>query len=152
MENKSNKGSKIDIFKILTETSEKESKKQRDELFETLHVKEIFTEGKIAINKRTCEGVSCKLCIKACPTNALFWRGGEVGIIKELCIYCEACVLSCMIDDCITITRKRLTGEVEHFSRLAEVMTLRNCFNTKKRVERVKDLFREKEEHSERLK
>jgi Na+-translocating ferredoxin:NAD+ oxidoreductase RNF subunit RnfB len=58
-----------------------------------------------------------KLCIKACPTNALFWKAGMVGIIEELCIYCGACVLNCIVDDCIKIVRKdqtvRLKGSAD---------------------------------------
>jgi len=113
---KHDKSSNVNIFQILMETAEKEKKKRREELLASLGVKEFFAEGSITINKRTCEGVECRLCIKACPTNALFWKTGEVGITQELCIYCGACVLSCIVDDCIKIVRKRLDDEVESFS------------------------------------
>src|SRR4030067_3094563 len=112
-ESKPNKPSSVDIFQILSETAEKTKKKQREELLTSLSVKEFFVEGNITIDKKTCRGVECKLCIKACPTSALFWKAGEVGITQELCIYCGACVLSCIVDDCIKIERKRPNGETE---------------------------------------
>jgi ferredoxin len=131
----------IDIFGLLTETSEKERKKRREELLAPLDVEEFFVEGKITIDKRTCEGVDCKLCIKACPTNALYWKAGEVGIIEELCIYCGACVLNCIVDDCIRIMRKRESGEVESFSKPREFMALQNKIDSDRRFERIREVF-----------
>jgi Fe-S-cluster-containing hydrogenase component 2 len=145
MPKKNKKTPSTDIFQLLTETTKKERKKQRLELLASLSVKEFFTEGSITINKRTCQGVECKLCIKACPTNALFWKAGEVGIIKELCIYCGACVLSCIVDDCVKIIRKRATGEVENFSKPKDFTILQNNINTKKRIKSILELFSETE-------
>jgi len=142
--------STANIFQMLTETMEKEKKKRREEFLAPLGVEEFFVEGKININKRTCEGVECKLCIKACPTNALFWRAGEVGITEELCIYCGACVLSCIVDDCIKITRKRENGEVETFSKPREFMMLQFGINAKKRYERIRDVFPKAEDYLKR--
>jgi len=88
MSGKGEKSSGLDIFKLLTETTEKEKRKRREELLAPLGVKEFFADGSISVNKKTCQGVECKLCIEACPTNALFWRAGEVGITRELCVYC----------------------------------------------------------------
>ncbi|MGB9684089.1 MAG: 4Fe-4S dicluster domain-containing protein [Candidatus Bathyarchaeales archaeon] len=131
-----------DIFSLLVETSEKEKRKQREELLAPLGVKEFFVDGKITIDKRTCKGVECKLCIKACPTNALFWKSsGEVGITEELCIYCGACVLNCIVDDCIKIVRRRENGEMERFSTPRTYTMLENAINTRKRHERVKAIF-----------
>ncbi|MEM3699721.1 MAG: hypothetical protein QXL57_02495 [Candidatus Bathyarchaeia archaeon] len=135
------KPSSFDIFQILTETAQKEKKKRREALLAPLGVKEFFVEGKITINKRICEGVECKLCIKACPTNALYWKAGEVGFIEELCIYCGACVLSCIVDDCIKITRKRENGEIESFSTPRSFTMLEHSINNKKRHERVKAIL-----------
>ena len=101
---------------------EEEKKKRRKELLEPTGVKEIFKEGKISINKFTCVGGQCKFCIKACPTNALYWGTGEVGIIEDLCVYCGACVLNCMVDDCIKIERKREDGTIEKFSKPSDVI------------------------------
>ncbi|MEM3696439.1 MAG: hypothetical protein QXQ94_02905 [Candidatus Bathyarchaeia archaeon] len=138
---KTQKPSTVDIFQILTETAEKEKKKRREALLAPLGVKEFFVEGKITINKRICEGVECKLCIKACPTNALYWKAGEVGLIEELCIYCGACVLSCIVDDCIKVTRKRENGEIESFSTPRSFTMLEHSINNKKRHERVKAIL-----------
>jgi len=140
---KPDKPSSVDMFQILTETKEKEKRKRKEELLAPLNVKEFFTEGTISINKRTCQGVECKLCLKACPTNALYWKAGEVGIAEELCIYCGACVLCCIVDDCIRIARKRAIGKVEVFSKPRDFVTLQNDINTRKRVKTIIDLFSE---------
>ena len=55
---KSSKPSSVDMFKLLTETVEKEKKKRREELLAPLGVKEFIVEGSITINERTCKGVS----------------------------------------------------------------------------------------------
>jgi NAD-dependent dihydropyrimidine dehydrogenase PreA subunit len=144
--------STVNIFQMLTETMEKEKKKRREEFLAPLGIKEFFVEGKISINKRTCEGVECKLCIKACPTNALFWKAGEVGIIEELCVYCGACVLSCIVDDCIKIVRKRENGIIESFSKPKEFTALQHSINTKKRFERTRDIFPNPEDYLKRYK
>lgn len=130
-----------DIFQLLKETMEKEKKKEKQELLAPLGIEEFFIQGSITINKRTCRGLECKLCIKACPTNALYWKKGEVEIIENLCIYCGACVLSCIVDDCIRITRRRETGESESFSRPREFTMLQHTINTKKRHKRVSSIL-----------
>jgi Fe-S-cluster-containing dehydrogenase component len=137
-----------DIFSLLVETGEKERRKRREGLLAPLGIKEFFVDGSITIDKRTCRGVECKLCIKACPTNALFWRAtGEVGITEELCIYCGACVLNCIVDNCIRITRKRENGEIEKFSTPRAFTILENAINTKKRQERARAIFPTVEEY-----
>ena len=142
----------VNIRQLLTEKAKKEKKKLREELLTPLGIMEFFSEGSITINKRTCKGVECKLCIEACPTNALFWKAGEVGITEELCIYCGACVLSCIVDDCIKIVRKRLNGEVESFSKPRDFTTLQHNINAKKRSERIKDVFPKPEDYLKRYK
>jgi ferredoxin len=112
MTKKSEKPSGVDIFRLLAEMKEEEKKKRREELLAPLGMKEFFVQGSITINKRTCQGVECKLCIKACPINALFWKAGEIGLTEELCIHCGACVLTCIVDDCITVQRKRADCKV----------------------------------------
>src|SRR5665648_1045764 len=131
------------IFDLMNEESEaveeaEEKKKQRKELLEPTGVKELFKEGKISINKFTCVGGQCKLCIKACPTNALYWGTGEVGIIDDLCVYCGACVVNCMVNDCIEVERKREDGKTECFSKPRDVIMLQERSNCQKRFERVK--------------
>ncbi len=69
--------SEVDIFKLLKKASEGKKEKERKQILESLNVKEFFEEGSISINKRTCRGVECKLCIEACPTHTLYWTSGE---------------------------------------------------------------------------
>jgi len=127
----------IDIFGLLSDSGEKaEKRKLREELL-----------GPTGVNKRTCQGLECKLCIKVCPTNALYWKQGEVGITDDLCVYCGACVLTCMIDDCIRIERKREEGKVEKFSKPKDVLKLQNSINTKKRLQRVCEIYPNAEEY-----
>jgi len=144
--------SSVDIFSLLSDTAERAKKKQREELLASLGVKEFFAEGNISIDKRTCWGVECKLCIKACPTNALYWKAGEVGVVDDLCVYCGACVLCCMVDDCIKVERKREDGKVERFGKPKEVVKLEDKINTQKRFERVNKLFPTVERYCEKYK
>jgi ferredoxin len=136
----------LDIFDLLSEKTEKAAEKpkeksQRQELLETTKCKDLFPEGTIAVNKYTCIGVQCKLCIKACPTNALYWTNSGIGITEDLCLHCEACVLSCMVDDCIKITRKREDGKTERFGKTKDIITLSNQLNAKRRFQRICDVF-----------
>jgi len=143
--------SSLDIFGLLSESKEEdEKKKQRRELLASSGVEDLFSEGKININKNTCYGLQCKLCIKACPTNALYWKHGEVGVTPDLCVYCGACVLCCMVDDCIKVERKRESGELERFSKPTDVLKLEQSINAKKRLERVKEVFPSVEDYCSR--
>ena len=142
----------VDIFDLLSNSGKKAKKKRREELLASLNVKDFFAEGNISVNKRTCWGIECKLCIKACPTNALYWKAGEVGVVEDVCVYCGACVLSCIVDDCIKIQRKREDGTVETFSKLKDVIVLEDRINAKKRFERVKEVFPTAEAYCERYK
>jgi ferredoxin len=144
--------SNVDIFNLLSEDKDKEKKKRREELLASSGVKEFFPEGNISIDKRTCWGVECKLCIKACPTNALYWKAGEVGIVDDLCVYCGACVLCCMVDDCIKVERKREDSKTERFSKPKEVLKLQEKINAKKRFDRVRGVFPTCEVYYERYK
>jgi ferredoxin len=140
-ETKPSKRPSVDIFQLLMETVEKERKKRKAELLAPLGLTEYFVDGSIAIDKRTCKGVECKLCIKACPTNALFWKGGEVGIVSELCVYCGACVLSCIVDDCVRVVRRRENGEVERFSKSRDFTSLEHYISGRKRRDLVLDIY-----------
>jgi len=143
--------STVDIFGLIAEDSSgKARKKRRQELLESTKVKDLFNEGKIKINTYTCTGVECKLCVKACPTNALYWKAGEVGITEDLCVYCGACVLSCMVDNCIKIERKRENGKIEHFSKPRDFIMLENKINTGKRLERIKAVLPTAEDYCEK--
>jgi ferredoxin len=134
----------LSIFDLMNEdqealSEEEERKKRRKELIEPTGVKELFKDGKITINKFTCVGGQCKICIKACPTNALYWGTGEVGIIDDLCVYCGACAVNCMVDNCIKIERESDKGETERFSKVDDFVKLEERKNTQKRFERVKN-------------
>jgi len=140
--------SAFDIFGLMSEekpkpSPEEEKKKRRQELLAPTGVKEIFCDGKISINKFTCVGGQCKLCIKACPTNALYWGTGEVGVTEDLCVYCGACVLNCMVDGCIKVERKRGDGKIERFSKPVDVVKTQEKLTAQKRVGRVKSVFQE---------
>ena len=143
--------SAFDIFGLLSEnTEEKAKKKRRQELLEPTGIKELFEEGKISVNNFTCVGGQCKLCIKACPTNALYWTTSGVGITEDLCVYCGACVLCCMVDDCIKVERKREDGKTERFSKPKDVIMLQEKINGQKRLERVKSIFPDKDVYCDR--
>ncbi len=136
----------FDIFSLLSEdtaerAAEEEKKKRREELLAPTGIKELYKDGKININKFTCVGGQCKYCIKACPTNALYWSTGEVGIIEDLCVYCGACVLVCMVDNCIKVERKREDGTTEKFSKASDVLKRVERLNGQKRVARVASIF-----------
>jgi len=147
------KASSADIFGLLAEDSpEQAQKKRRQELLEPTGVKEFFKEGSININKFTCVGVQCNLCVKACPTSALYWKRGGLGIIEDLCVYCGACVLNCMVDDCIKIERKREDGEEERFSKPRDVILLVEKINAKKRSGRVTAVFPTVEDYCDKYK
>ena len=138
-----NQSKDVDIFQLLEEDSEQRTKEKREQLLKSIGIQEFFEEGSIKIDAGTCDGVECKLCIEACPTNALYWKAGEVGIVEELCVYCAACVWSCVVDNCIQVTRKRPNGGTEKISTQKQVVTLLDNINSKKRAKITKDLFLE---------
>ena len=145
--------SSVDIFGLLSKDSgdaEAEKKKRRQELLAPTGVKELFKEGSITINKFTCVGGQCKLCLKACPTNALYWSNSGVGIVDDLCVYCGACVLNCMVDDCIKVERKRDDGKVERFGKPKDVIMLSEKVNAQKRIARAKSILPTVEEFCEK--
>ncbi|MFQ6095680.1 MAG: 4Fe-4S dicluster domain-containing protein [Candidatus Bathyarchaeia archaeon] len=139
-----------DIFQLLYESAKKK-REEKAKLLESLGIKEYFEEGSIRINKRTCQGIDCMLCIKACPTNALYWALGEVKITEELCIYCTACVLSCIVDDCIRVTRRRPDGRIESYSTPTESFKLLNDISSEKRLEVTNRRFPKLKEYIESL-
>lgn len=133
-----------DIYTLLMGDEERKRRKLREELLHTVGVgEEYFKEGTVKIDKVTCRGVECKLCIKACPTNALYREEGEVKIEKDLCIYCVACVLSCIVDNCITVTRKRKNGETERFGTPREAILMMGRQAAQRREGTVKLLLEE---------
>ena len=139
-----------DMFGLLLEKSKTQEKRRREELLKPLGIREFFESGNIQINARTCQGLECELCIKACPTNALYWRNGKVGIIKDLCVYCGACVINCIVDDCVRVERKRFDGEVERFSKPREVILLYKTFNAGRRRSRIEAILPDEDAYLKR--
>jgi ferredoxin len=145
-----NDNTSVNIYDLLSEAPEKkkeEKKSRRAELLESIGVKECFKEGSIDIDMRTCRGIECNLCVKACPTNALYWKGGEIGIEEDLCIHCTACVLSCCVDDCIRVTRKRSDDKTECFSKPKDVLKLNRNIISRKKREAVKSILKNPEKY-----
>jgi ferredoxin len=143
----------INIFDLLEEapkSKKKESKNRRSELLESIGVEDRFKEGNIKIDMRTCKGIECNFCVKVCPTNALYWKAGEIGIIEDLCVYCTACVANCMVDDCITVTRKRQDDKIECFSNPKDVINIQRNLCSKKRREKLKSVYPTIDEYFER--
>lgn len=135
----------VDIYGLLIYSDKKKTQLNRQEVLRSLGIfEEYFERGEIVIDKPICRGVECKLCVKACPTNALFWSEGEVKIENYLCIYCGACVLCCIVDNCIKITRKRREGVIEKFSTPREANLIINNQATFRRREVIKLKFWEK--------
>jgi len=141
------------IYELLLEASEKKKKEKREkraELLKSVGVEEYFEEGNIKIDMKTCKGRECNLCIEACPTSALYWKAGEIGIVEDLCVYCAACVFNCVVDNCIEVIRKRPNGKIEKFSTPREVLTLLRDINSLKRSDRLKSRFPTAEDYLER--
>ena len=137
MSKESKDPSSLDMYQILIDSSKKSERDKKTQLLESIGVKEFFEDGDIQIDMKTCKGVECQLCIKACPTNALYWKSGEIGIVKELCVFCTSCVWSCIVDGCIKVWRERSDGKVEKFSTPREVLKLLREINLGKRRDRV---------------
>lgn len=130
----------IDIFQLLSESA-KRKREQKAELLKSLGVKEYFDEGSVKINTKICQGIECRLCIKACPTNALYWSYGQINVTEDLCIYCAACVLSCIVDNCIKVTRKRANGRIESFGTPEEAAKLLQSISSRRRIDLVGRVF-----------
>jgi ferredoxin len=134
------------IFDLMNEEEKSEQKvdeegerrQRRKELIEPTGVKELFKDGKISINQFTCVGGQCKACIKVCPTNALYWGSNGVEIIDDLCVRCDACVVNCMVDNCIKVERSTQDGKIEKFSKPSDIIKLNERKNGLKRWQRVK--------------
>ena len=142
-----------DIYALLqkaSETKKKEEEEKRTELLKSLGVKEYFEDGSIKIDMKTCRGLECNLCVETCPTSALYWKVGEIGIITDLCVYCTACVFNCPVDNCIQLQRKRSNGKKEKFSSQRDVLRLLSNINSKKRCDRVKSIFPDAEAYFKR--
>jgi len=150
MAEKRNEKPAMDIYKVLLEASKKKKKARREPLLKSIGVKEFFEEGSIKVDMKTCKGVECQFCIKICPTKALYWRFGEIGITEDLCVYCAACVLGCMVDNCIEVTRKRMNGTNERFGTPLDVLTMLNNVNARNRMKAIKSILPDEETYLKR--
>lgn len=151
---KKTENSGANIYDLLLQASEKEKKEKKEkraELLKSMGVKEYFEEGSVEIDMKTCKGLECNLCVKACPTNALYWKAGEIGIVEDVCVYCAACVLNCIVDNCIRVRRKRPDGKVEKFSTPRDVLRLLHDINSQKRCARLRTRFPTVEDYLKRL-
>lgn len=79
MSKKGEKSSSLDTFQLLAETMEKERRNRREELLAPLGIKEFFLDGSISIDKRTCQGLECKLCVEAVQLMLFFGGLGRLG-------------------------------------------------------------------------
>lgn len=136
----SERGSRVGVHIFIVDSLSDEDKAKRSKSLHSMGVTELFEDGTISIDMPICKGIGCQLCIKACPTRALYWSAwpGEIRIIRELCVFCAACVWICTVDDCIKVRRKRTNGAIERFSNPRAVQKLLCNINLKKRAERVR--------------
>ena len=118
---------KNEIYNLLLRAERREKRKIRENLLQSLGVsEEYFEEGSIKLDSFTCRGTECGLCIKVCPMYAFYWNEGKIQIEDDLCIYCGACVLSCIVDNCIIVTRKRKNEKIEKFGTPRQLILLMN--------------------------
>jgi Fe-S-cluster-containing hydrogenase component 2 len=140
----------VDIFQGLLDASRRQKRLKKERLLTSIGVKEFFEDGNIKIDMKTCKGIECQFCIKVCPTKALYWKKGEVAVVDDLCVYCTSCVLNCMVDGCIEVTRKCKDGAVERFSTPREVLSLGENTNTEKRIEEIQKILPDEETYLKR--
>jgi len=140
----------MDIFKVLLEASKEKKKATRAQLLKSVGVKEFFEDGNIKVDMKTCKGVECQFCIKVCPTNALYWKAGEIGITEDLCVYCASCVLNCMVDNCIEVRRWRQNGTNELFSNPLHVLTILNNVRSRNIMKAIQSVFPDEEAYLKR--
>jgi Fe-S-cluster-containing hydrogenase component 2 len=150
MAKKSDQTSNVDIFRVLVEASKEKEKARRERLLKSIGVKEFFEDGSIKIDMKTCKGVECQFCIKTCPTQALYWKAGEIGITHDLCIHCSSCVLNCMVDNCIEVRRRRQNGTNERFSNPRQVATMLDNLCTRNRMKAIQSVFPDEETYLKR--
>jgi len=138
----------VDIYGMLLREEERRRKEEerrrrerRAQMLKPLGVQDLFEEGGITIDMRKCWGIECNICVKICPTNALYWSAGKIGVTEELCLHCMACVLNCIVDDCIRVWRRRPDGTKEEFSKPRDVLMLAKSINVRKAVAATKGRF-----------
>jgi len=140
----------MDIYKVLLEASKEKRKAKREQLLKSVGVEEFFEEGSIRIDMKTCKGIECQFCIKVCPTKALYWKAGEIGVTEDLCVYCASCVLNCMVDNCIEVRRRRQNGTNERFSNPQDVINMLNHLNARNRRKVIESILPDSEAYIKR--
>lgn len=129
-----------DIYSLLLE-GQKKPRTNRAEILRSMGItQQYFEEGSLKIDMSKCVGVECKLCVKACPTNALYWDEAKVKLEEDLCIYCSACVLNCIVDNCMVLTRRGGDGKVSRFSTSRGAVLINNSTASQKRKKAVSEL------------
>ena len=141
----------VDIFALMVREEEKRRRAVREEVLSALGIPEFFSSGSVRIDAGKCYGPQCDLCVKACPTSAIFWREGRLIVQEELCIYCTACVANCMVEGCIRVRRVRPDGRVEEFSSVRDVAALQRAIAGEKATDMVGRLFPSPEEYLARF-
>jgi len=141
----------VDIFSLMVGEEEKRRKALREEVLGALGIPDFFVKGSVSIDTRKCYGRECDLCVKACPTRAIFWRGNELVVQEEICIFCTACVANCMVEGCIRVKRFRPDGTVEEFSTPREVVCLQKAIAGFRALEAVNKLFPSPEDFLRRM-
>jgi Fe-S-cluster-containing hydrogenase component 2 len=140
----------VDIFQGLLDASRRQKRLKKEQLLKSIGVKEFFEDGSIKIDMKTCKGIECQFCIKVCPTKALYWKTGEIAIVDDLCVHCTSCVLNCMVDGCIKVTRKRKDGIIERFSTPKEVLSLGENINADRRIGKIRKILPDEETYVKR--
>ncbi len=129
-----------DIYSLLLKEQKKPSVNKTEILHSMGITQQYYEEGSLMIDISICLGVECKLCIKACPTNALYWDEARVKLEEDLCIYCSACVLNCVVDNCMVLTRRGSDGKVSRFGTPRRAALVNNSIASKKRKKAVAEL------------
>ena len=129
-----------DIYSLLLK-GQKKPRTERTEILHSMGITQLFyEEGSLRIDMSKCLGVECKLCIKACPANALYWEEAKVKLVEDLCIYCSACVFNCIVDNCMVLTRRSGDGKRIRFSTPKGAALANNATAAEKRRKAVSEL------------
>lgn len=128
-----------DIYSLLS--GQEKPRINRAEILRSMGIIQLFfEEGSLKIDMSKCLGVECKLCVKACPTNALYWDEAKVKLEEDLCINCSACVLNCIVDNCMILTRRSGDGKTSKFGTPRGAALANNSTASQKRKNVVSEL------------
>jgi len=129
-----------DIYSLLLK-GQKKPRVNGAEILRSMGITQLyFEEGSLEIDMSKCVGVECKLCVKACPTYALYWDEAKVKLEEDLCIYCSACVFNCIVDNCMVLTRRGGDGKVSKFGTSRGAALVNNSTASQKRKKAMSEL------------